>query len=78
MALEITFEKSKLDQKSTSFIEESVWNKLVNDFKILNATTSFSQNCKKIIIININTVFIIFIIVTTIIVIIIITEYTEY
>ena len=40
--------KSNLGHKSISFIGPSVWNKLTNDLKILNTTTSFTYNYKKL------------------------------
>ena len=54
MALEIdTFEKkSKLCQKSISFNGPSVLNKLNNKLKILRTTTSFTHNCKKLVLKN--------------------------
>ena len=47
MALEISLRKSNLAPKSISFMEPSIWNKLSNDLKILNAATSFTHNNKK-------------------------------
>ena len=47
MALEIPLRESNLDEKSISFMESSIWNKLSNALKILNTATSFTHNYKK-------------------------------
>ena len=51
MALEIV---SNLDQKSISFIGKSIWNKLSNNFKVLNTTISFTHNYKKLVLQNLS------------------------
>ena len=38
-----------LIQESISFIEASIWNKLSNNLKVLNTTTSFTQNYKRLV-----------------------------
>ena len=52
MALEIPLRESNLGQKSISFIGPSIWNKLSSDLKMLNTTTSFSHNYKKLVLKN--------------------------
>ena len=52
MALEIPLKKSNLGLKSISFIGPSIWNKLSNNFKVLNTTTSFIHNYKKLVLQN--------------------------
>ena len=47
--LSIEKKKSNLGQKSISFMGPPIWNKLSNDLKILNTTTSFTHNYKKLI-----------------------------
>ena len=47
--LEISLKNSKLGQRSISFIGPSIWNKLSNDLKFLNTTTSFTHKHKKLI-----------------------------
>ena len=47
MALEIPLRESNLGEKSISFMESSIWNKLSNALKILSTATSFTHNYKK-------------------------------
>ena len=47
--LSIEKKKSNLGQKSISFMGPPIWNKLSNDLKILNTTTSFTHKYKKLI-----------------------------
>ena len=54
MALEIPLKKSNLGQKSISFIGRSIWNKLRNHLKVLNTTTSFTYNYKKLVLQNLS------------------------
>ena len=54
MALEISLKKSNLGQKSISFIGSSFWNKLSNNLKALNTTTSFTLNYKKLFLQNLS------------------------
>ena len=54
MALEITLRKSNLGQKSISFMGSYIWNILRNDLKMLNTTTSFTCNYKKLILKRLN------------------------
>ena len=44
MTLEIPLKKSNLGRNSISFIGPSVWNKLSNNLKVLDTTTSFTHN----------------------------------
>ena len=48
MALDIPLRKTNLGQKNILFIRPSIRNKLSNDLKTLNTTTSFTQNYKKL------------------------------
>ena len=41
--------KSNIGQKSISFMGLSIWNKLNNDVKILNTTSLFTHNYKKLV-----------------------------
>ena len=54
MALEISLRKSKLGEKSISFIEPSISNKLSKELKILNTTTSFTHYDKKLVLKNLS------------------------
>ena len=54
MALEIPLRKSSLVQKSIPFMGLSIWNKLSNDLKILNTTTSFTHNYEKLVLANLS------------------------
>ena len=54
ISLEIPLKKSNLDQKSISFIGPSIWNKLSNNVKVLNTTTSFIHNYKKLVLQNLS------------------------
>ena len=49
LALEIPLKKSNFGQKSISFFGPSIWNILSIDLKILNTSTSFSHNYKKLV-----------------------------
>ena len=49
MALDIPLRKINLGQKSISLIGQSIWNKLSNNLKILNTSTSFTHNYKKLV-----------------------------
>ena len=49
MALEIPSKKSNLGQNSISFIGPSIWNKLSNNLKVLNTTSSFTHNYEKLV-----------------------------
>ena len=49
MPLEIPLRKSKLGEKSILFMEPSISNKLSNELKILNTTTSFTHYDKKLV-----------------------------
>ena len=40
---------ANIGQKSISFIGPSIWNKLSNNLKVLNTTTSFTHNYKKLV-----------------------------
>ena len=54
MALEIPLKKSNLGQKSISFIGPSIWNKLCNNLKVLNTTTSFTHKYKMLVLQNLS------------------------
>ena len=54
MALEIPLRESNLGQKSILFIGTSISNKLINNLKILNTTTSFPHNYKKLVLENLS------------------------
>ena len=60
-------QKKTTEAKITfSFMGSSIWNKFSNDFKILNSTTSFTHNYKKLV--TTYTIIIIIIIINTIII----------
>ena len=44
VALEVPLKKSNLGQKNTWFIGPSIWNKMSNNLKVLNTTTSFTHH----------------------------------
>ena len=44
MSLEIPLRKGNLGQKSISFMEPSIWNKLSNEMKILNTASLVTHN----------------------------------
>ena len=46
--------KGNLGQKSISFIGSSIWNKLSNNLKVLNTTTSFNHYYKKLVLQNLS------------------------
>ena len=48
MSLEIPLRKGNLGQKSISFMEPSIWNKLSNEMKILTTSTLVTHNLKKL------------------------------
>ena len=54
MTLEIPLIKSYLVQKSISFTGPSVWKKLSSNLKILNTTTSFNRDYKKVVLQTLN------------------------
>ena len=54
MALEISLRKGKLGEKSISFIEASISNKLSKELKILNTTTSVTHYDKKLVLKNLS------------------------
>ena len=49
MALEIHLRKSKLGQKSISFMGLPIWNKLRHGLEILNIASSFTHDYKKLV-----------------------------
>ena len=54
MALEIPFKTSNLGKKRISFIGPSLWNKLCNNLKVLNTSTSFTHNYEKLVLQNLS------------------------
>ena len=48
ISLEIPLRKGNLGQKSISFMEPSIWNKLSNEMKILTTSTLVTHNLKKL------------------------------
>ena len=43
-----------LGQKCVSFMGELIWNKLINILKMLNTSTSFTHNYKKLVLKNLS------------------------